>query len=273
MRASNAFLTQYLLLLALTLLLAPCSRAASLVCHFADEQGKSLRNVASRLTPTGSEVHQFGKSDNKGDTTFMHLNAGSYELLAQLKDHAPLKWTVQVSSGDQTLELTLMSRKAYSQMEKEVADALNAQLYSKAVALLDSPLKVYPQDPGLHDDLARAYAGMLEELKALAEADKAAQLAPQFAGTKTEIQRTMLRARGEKALQNQDFAMAAGLFEKWTKLDPQNGQAYYALALAYGHQQDFKLALAAIDKALEIEPSNISYSKVKAVLEAHLKGN
>ena len=83
----------------------------------------------------------------------------------------------------------------------------------------------------------------------------------------------MLRARGEKALQNQDFAMAAGLFEKWTKLDPQNGKAYYALALAYGHQRDFKLALAAIDKALELEPQNASYSKVKAVLEANLKGN
>jgi len=164
--------------------MAPCSRAASLVCHFADEHGKALRNVDSRLTPTGSETHQFGKSDNKGDTTFKHLNAGSYELLAQLKDHAPLKWTVQVSSEDQTLELMLMSAKAFIQMEKEVTDAINAQLYSKAVAMLDRPLKIYPQDPGLHDDLARAYAGMLEEQKALAEADKAAQLDPQFNGTK-----------------------------------------------------------------------------------------
>jgi len=273
MSTSNVFLTRNLLLLVLTLPMAPCSRAASLVCHFADEHGKALRNVDSRLTPTGSETHQFGKSDNKGDTTFKHLNAGSYELLAQLKDHAPLKWTVQVSSEDQTLELMLMSVKAFSQMEKEVTDAIQAQLYSKAVAMLDRPLKIYPQDPGLHDDLARAYAGMLEEQKALAEADKAAQLDPQFNGTKTEIQRFILGERGQKALQNQDFAMAAELFEKWTKLDPQNGKAYYALALAYGHQRDFKLALAAIDKALELEPQNASYSKVKAVLEANLKGN
>ena len=184
MSPSNVFLTRNLLLLVLTLPMAPCSRAASLVCHFADEHGKALRNVDSRLTPTGSETHQFGKSDNKGDTTFKHLNAGSYELLAQLKDHAPLKWTVQVSSEDQTLELMLMSAKAFIQMEKEVTDAINAQLYSKAVAMLDRPLKIYPQDPGLHDDLARAYAGMLEEQKALAEADKAAQLDPQFNGTK-----------------------------------------------------------------------------------------
>ena len=45
------------------------------------------------------------------------------------------------------------------------------------------------------------------------------------------------------------------------------------MALAYGHQRDFKLALAAIDKALELEPENASYSKMKAVLEANLKGN
>ena len=95
-----------------------------------------------------------------------------------------MKWTVQVSSEDQTLELTLMSVKAFSQIEKEVKGALNGQLYSKAVAILERPLKIYPQDAWLHDDLARAYAGMLEEQKALAEADKAAQLDPQFNGTK-----------------------------------------------------------------------------------------
>jgi tetratricopeptide (TPR) repeat protein len=253
--------------------MALCSRAASFVCHFADEQGKALRNVESRLTPAGSDAHQFAKSNNKGEVAFKHLNAGSYELLAQLKDHETLKWTVQVSSEDQTLELTLMSVKAFSQIEKEVKDALDGQLYFKAVAIVERPLKIYPQDAWLHDVLARAYAGMLEEQMALAEADKAAQLDPQFNGTKMEVQRFMLRERGQKALQNQDFAMAAGLFEKWTKLDPQNGEAFYALALAYGHQRDFKLALVAIDKALELEPQNASYSKVKAVLEANLKGN
>jgi tetratricopeptide (TPR) repeat protein len=272
MSTSNVFLARNLLLLVLTLLMAPCARAGSLVCHFADAQGKALRNVESRLTPTGTETHQFGKSDNKGDTTFKHLNAGSYELRAQLKDYMPLKWTVQISE-DQTLELTLLTLKAFSQTEKEVTDALDAQLYSKAVAMLEKPLKLYPEDAGLHDDLARAYAGMLEEPKALAEADKAAQLDPQYNGTKTEVQGFMLRARGEKALQNQDFAAAAGLFEKWTKIEPQNGKAYYGLALAYGHQRDFKPALAAIDRALELEPANASYSKVKAVLEANLKGN
>lgn len=82
-----------------------------------------------------------------------------------------------------------------------------------------------------------------------------AQLDPQFSGTKAESQRIVLRARGEKALQNQDSTTAVGLFEKWAKLDPQNGKAHFALALAYGHLRDFVLALPAIDKAPELEPS------------------
>ena len=272
MNKFNVLLTRNLLLVILSVLTVPCSRAATLVCHFADEHGKTLRNVEIQLTPAGSDAHQFAKSNDKGDAKFTHLNAGSYELLAQLRDHETLKWRLEVASEDQTLELTLMSAKAFSQLEKDVKDALNGKLYSKVVTMLEMPLKLYPQDAWLHDVLARAYAGMLEEQKALAEADKAAQLDPQFNGTKMEVQRFMLREQGQNALLDQDFAKAAGLFEKWTKLDPQNGQAYYALALAYGHQQDFKLALAAIDKALELEPKNTSYSQVRAVLEAHLKG-
>ena len=75
--------------------------------------------------------------------------------------------------------------------------------------------------------------------------------------------------RGENSLKNKNFQVAADTFEKWIQLDPSNPQAYYGLALAYGHQEKHVQALAAIDKALELTPDNESYRRVKEVLKAN----
>lgn len=108
--------------------------------------------------------------------------------------------------------------------------------------------------------------------KALAEADKAAELDPSFSGKKLEIRRFLLLQKGQKALQNLDFSKAAEILNSLVKVDPENAQAYYGLALAYGHQQDYQHALSAIDKALEFDPQNPTYSSVKKTLESDAGG-
>lgn len=250
------------------ILLAPQLRAASLVCRFTDEQGKLLRDVQIRFTPAGTETHQFQKSNKKGEAVFHDLAPGAFELRAQLKDHMPLKWSVQLSQ-EQTLDLTLMTQEGFGRIDKEAADEINGKEFSKAAATLDKLIKTYPMDAELHDHLARAYAGMGDEEKALAQAKEATQLDPQFSDSPVQVERFILIARGDKALENQDFPMAAEAFESLVKLAPQDAKGYYGLALAYGHQERFELALPAINKALELDPENDSYRQVKAVLDAH----
>ena len=256
----------------LILIMAPQLHASSLVCKFADEQGKLLRDVQVQLTPAGKDQHQFQKSDKKGEATFRDLKPGAFELQAQLKGHVPLKWSVQFS-GEQTLELTLMTQQAFERMDKEATDDINAREYSKAVAILGTLLKAYPLDAESHDHLARAYAGMGDEGQALAEAKEATELDPQYSNSLLEIRRFILLTRGEKALQNMDFPKAAEAFESLVKLAPQDAKAFYGLALAYGHQEKFQQALPAINKALELDPQNASYQQVKTVLEAHAAGH
>lgn len=263
---------RYLLISVLILWVAPYLQASSLVCRFADEEGKLLRDVQTQLTPAGKEEHQFQKSDKKGEAVFRDLKPGEFELLAQLKGHAPLKWSVQFSA-DQTLELTLMTQQGFERMDKEATDAINGQQYSKAVAILDKLLKAYPLDAQSHDHLARAYAGMGDEDKALAEAKEATQLDPHYSDSLLEIRRFILVTRGDKALRDLDFSKAADTFESLVKLAPQDAKAYYGLALAYGHQQKFEQALSAINKALELDPQNASYQQVKTILEAHAAGH
>ena len=257
-----------LLFSTVALLLAVNARAAALMCTFADEQGRVLRSVEVQLTLIGTELSQHEKSDKKGQVVFKNLSPGTYGLHAQLKDHVPLSRNVEVAN-DQTFSLTLMTRKGFDHLELEADHAINTGEFSKAAGILENLVAAYPLDPVLHDNLGRAYAGMLDEEKALAEARKAAQLDPRFSGSQMEIERFILRQQGQKALESRDFAKAAGLFERLAKLDPKNAEAYYGMALAYGHQQDYTKALPAIRKAIELDPQNDAYLKVKGILEAN----
>jgi tetratricopeptide (TPR) repeat protein len=254
------------------LLVGPPLRAASLVCRFSDEQGKVLSNVETQLTRDGSEKHLSQKSNKKGEAIFHDLTPGAFELRAQLKNHMPLKWSVQFSQ-EQTLELTLMTQDSFDRIDKEAADEINGAQFPKAAATLENLLKTYPMDAELHDHLALAYAGMGDEGKALAQGKEAAQLDPQFSDSPGGAERLLLLVRGDDALQNQDFPKAEEALASLVKIAPQDAKAYYGLALAYGHQEKFQLALPAINRAVELDPQNATYRQVKAVLEAHAAGH
>jgi Flp pilus assembly protein TadD len=237
-------------------------------CTFSDEQGKVLRNVETRLTPAGTEEHQFQKSNKSGEVVFHDLKQGSYELMAQLKGFVTVKREVEMT-GDQTVDQALMTEKAFDQFDNEARDAIKNEQFSKALPALQKLVSNYPEDAAVHFNLGLAYAGLQQEEKALAEAGKAAQLDPQFANSNNQVKGMLLRERGQNALKSQDFTAAADAFEKWMRLDPKNDRAYYGLALAYGHQGKFAQALAAVDKALELSPQNDSYLAVKQILETN----
>lgn len=258
--ARSLFLSVWALLFAID------ACAASLVCTFADEQGKALQNVETQLVAAGGGEPKYQKSEEDGRAIFRSLEAGVYELRAQLKDHVPLRWEVTISE-DQKLALTLMTRKRFETLDHEAGQAINARDFTKAEGILQKLLAVYPEDAVLHDNLGRAYAGQLKEDKALAEAEKAARLYPQSSGSKRTIELFILRERGEKALKSRDLAAAAESFDKLVMLDPNNAEGYYGLALAYGHLENYKQALPAINRALALDPQNNAYLKVKEVLE------
>ena len=79
----------------------------------------------------------------------------------------------------------------------------------------------------------------------------------------------MLRTSGEKALQERDLKTAVERFTALRKLDPQDPAAHEGLALAYGHQGKLEEALQAIRRALEIDPGNPSFQKIREILEVN----
>jgi curved DNA-binding protein CbpA len=66
--------------------------------------------------------------------------------------------------------------------------------------------------------------------------------------------------RGAKAYRDKNYLQAADNFDRATKAEPDNALAWHNLALACGHQKRWmSRAVAAINKACELDPMNVSY--------------
>ncbi len=244
-----------------------------LVCTFVDKEGDPLESVETQLIFLDAEDEKEGeanyrKSDTEGRVEFRGLRPGSYMVQAQLKGYMPFKVMIKMQAAEH-LHKVLLKQEEFEDLEKKVLESLNNQDFETAIQGLERLLNHYPEDATLHDNLARAYAGMLDEKQALAEAERAGELDPGFSSTKNEVQQLILRTSGEKALQERDFKTAVERFNALTELDPQNPAAHEGLALAYGHQGKFKKALDVIRRALELDSDNPSLKKIKKILEAN----
>lgn len=252
------------LLLAATFAIS-LARADSLTLQFADEKGTPLRNVQVQITNLETKSTKQKKTNKEGRIQFGDLTPGTYELRAQLKGFAPIRESLQVADSVQ-IRKVLADKKWLDSSEAAAVQAINTKEFSKAAATLEEVLQYLPQDAKIHELLARAYAGLLEEDKALKHAELAAKLDPDSRGTPQEVQTYILRELGQKALLGKDFPEATRYFKRLVAIDPQSAEAFYGLALAYGHQQNHEEALAAIDQALRLAPQNEMYQKVKEML-------
>lgn len=255
-----------------TLILLPCSAGHAedlLMVTFVDEMDVPLRNVEVQLSNLQTQKKAYQKSNKAGLATFSSLGIeGTYELRAQLDGYISLTEEIK-ATGNQKLKKVMPSKHYFETLENQAAQDIKNQKYSSAIVNLQKLVNIRSQDAVLRQSLARAYAGALDLDKALDEADKAARLDSSFNSTKREVQLFAMRGLGQKALQEHDFAKAAYYFLTLTQLDPHLGEAYYGLSLAYGHQNKFQQALSAVDQALQIEPNNEVYRKLKKALEAN----
>jgi tetratricopeptide (TPR) repeat protein len=239
----------------------------SLQCTIVNLKGDALKDVEVRLAAPDKEA-QFVKTRGDGRANFPNLAQGTYRLSAQRKGYMPLHLTVTVPSS-QPLRQTLLSEKEFASIEKKANDALNAADFAGAVQHLTELGGYYPRDPVIHENLARAYAGLQDEQKALAEATLASELDPSRAPVINDVRGVLLRGAGEKALKARDFKTAVDKFTALRELNPQSGDAYHGLALAYGHLGRFKEALEAIDQAIKLKPGDANLPAIKKALEAN----
>lgn len=252
--------------------LFPALGAAPFVCTFTDRGGKPLRNVEVRLSIVGREDASefpplYRKSDREGAVEFPELLPGEYILEAQLRNFVPARQSL-TAGVDQALSRILLREREFKRIEQKASQDLDDSEYLDAIRGIGELVEFYPEDAMLHDTLARAYAGLDDEAKALEEARLAARLDPgRFAGADLRVRRMLLGNRGEQALQQFDLGGAVEAFETLRELAPEDALAHEGLALAYGHLGRLEEALRAIRTAIELDPDNPKLSEILDVLE------
>ena len=259
------------------LALLPGLEAEPLLCTFVDRNDKPLGNVEARLTVVGSEDAAdlpplFRKSNKEGVVEFPELLPGEYILDAQLRGY--VRASQRLTAGiDFRVRRTLLRRNEFERIERRARQDLDASEFLSAVRGIESLLVFYPEDAVLHDTLARAYAGLDDEARALEEARIAARLDPgSFGGADLRVQSMLLRNRGEQALQGFDLDAALNAFESLKEIAPDDPLAYEGLALTYGHLGRIDEALAAIGRAMELDPDNSQLAEIRRVLRGAAGG-
>ena len=255
------------------LLLIPyIADAETLRCTFVDKDGVGLRDVEIRLTRLNAHGKNAGdpsylESDELGVIEFRNLDPGTYRFEAQLKAFISMERTLQLQ-GEFDLKQVLLRKKEFDQLNKQAKRALESGDYQTAIDRLVVLVTAHSDKAVLRANLARAYAGRLDQQKALAEADAAASLdARQFSTLREELQKRMLPELGQEAMYDEDFATATAHYEALRGLDPEDPLAYRGLALSYGHLGRFKEALEAVNRAIELDPSDTQLALIKNTLE------
>ncbi len=259
--------------LAVCFLLIPCvADAETLRCIFVDTDGARLKDVEIRLTRLDARGKNAGDpiyldSDEVGVIVIRNLDPGSYRFEAQLKTFISMERTLQLQ-GETDMKQVLLRKKEFDQLNKEAKRALESGDYQTAVDRLMVLVTAHSDKAVLRANLARAYAGRLDQKKALAEADAAAAMdAGQFSTLRQELQKRMLPDLGQEAMYDMDFATASAHFEALRDIDPEGPLAYRGLALSYGHLGRFKEALEAVNCAIELDPSDAQLAVIKNTLE------
>ena len=255
------------------LLLIPCvADAETLRCTFVDTRGVGLRDVETRLTRLDARGEDAGdprysESDENGLIEFSNLDPGAYRFEAQHKIFISTERTLQLQ-GEADLKQVLLRKKEFDQLNKQAKRALENGDYQTAIDRLMVLVTAHSDTAVLRANLARAYAGRLDQQKALAEADAAAAMdAGQFSTLRQELQKRMLPDLGQNAMYEMDFATAAAHYETLRDIDPEDPLAYRGLALSYGHLGRFKEALEAVNRAIELDPSDAQLALIKNTLE------
>ena len=90
-----------------------------------------------------------------------------------------------------------------------------------------------------------------------------------FYSREAEIRHNMgvsLLEIGQEMLEAGDYDAALEQFKEIVELIPDEAHGHYGLAMAYGNLGRYREGVAAINRALEIEPKDSGYQQVKEVL-------
>jgi len=242
--------------------------AAKVKAKFVDQDKKVVLKSESKLVEKDSGKEYFGKVNKKGEAEFDKVEPGYYQLWGQAQGHMPNKsdW-LTVAEKEASFTLTLVAEDYYRKKEQEGNTALTQGKFADAAGHYEKLLELMPKEAVIWSNLAKAYVGAQQPQKAREAAQRAAALDPkQHGDLEKQLNGLINLEEGRVALENREFAKAVAALTQALSIDPTNADAFYALALAYGHQKKYSEALKNIDEALKLKPNEAGFLEVKRIL-------
>lgn len=261
-------MTKLSVLLVLLLALPFEAMAAKVKAKFIDQEKKAILKSESKLVEKNSGKEYFSKVNKKGEAEFDKVEPGEYQLYAQSQGYMPNKsdW-LTVPEKEASLTLTLVTEDYYRKMEQDGNTALTQGKFSEAVGHYEKLLEFMSKEAVIWSNIAKAYVGTQQPQKAREAAQRAAALDPkQHGALEKQLNGLISLEEGRVALENRDFPKAVAALTQALSIDPTNPDAFYALALAYGHQKKYPEALKNIDEALKLKPNEAGFLEVKRIL-------
>jgi tetratricopeptide (TPR) repeat protein len=258
-----------LILISAILIVVPIGlMAGKLKVKFVDQDKKTVSEAQAKVVEKSSGKEFPGKAGKKGETEFDKLDAGEYQVVAHAQGHMMSKsnW-VTVGDKEASLTMTLVLEAFYRNKESEGNTALTEGKFAQAIERYKELLDLVPNEGVLWSNLAKAYVGVREPNKAREAAQKASSIDPeQYGKLEAQINGWLSLEEGRQALESQNFPKAVEALTAALAVDSNNAEAYYALALAYGHQKKYPEALKNIDAALNLKPDDSGFKEVKRIL-------
>jgi tetratricopeptide (TPR) repeat protein len=261
-------MTKLAVVLALLLAMPFEALAAKVKAKYVDQDKKQVMKSESKLVEKNSGKEYFGKVNKKGEAEFDKVEPGDYQLYAQSQGYMPNKsdW-LSVPEKEASFTLTLVAEDYYRKKEQEGNTALTQGKFTEAISQYEKLLQLMPNEAVIRSNIAKAYVGAQQSQKAREAAQRAAALDPnQHGELEKQLNGLISLEEGRVALENRDFQKAVTALTQALSIDPTNADAFYALALAYGHQKKYTEALKNIDEALKLKPNEASFLEVKRIL-------
>ena len=146
--------------------------------------------------------------------------------------------------------------------------AVREKKYDLAIEKGNEAISFSPDTAQGHYVVSIGYAAQGMTTEALEAVNTAAGIDPEnFQKVIAQIHVMALGAQANQAERKSDFDGAISNYEAILEIAPDDPNAYYNMALAYGHKSDFDQALKSIDKAIAMKPGDAEFQQMKIRLQ------
>lgn len=288
------------LVLGVLILSVPSFAEGTISVKCADPSGTAVSGVKVFLQHFQSGKVKDKKSDAKGIADFGKVDDGTYRVVGRKDGSNPALYEfVQLApGGQQSITLTIqpgdankklyfedpaVNQKAHESLNLGIT-ALRENKIAEGENQLKASLELNPSNPFTSFYLAIVYLqqkkwDLAEESMKKASFNAGAMMqlpakdptAPSpWADIKTKADEQLakmpsfrLREEGERAFNQKQYDTAIAKFNEALKNDPKDAELHSYLAVAYANQKKFDEATQEIDKAIQINPGEKSFSATK----------